>query len=177
MEDVGGAAMGAIFGEILKTLLKKKNKAIKFNSTLANFQSIIETLDPWIKQIAQLNNDLGRPKKEIESLISEMEKGSKLISDCSQIHKMNFLAKIRYQKKIKAHLGSLCMLFSFVMVAHVVRDQKEALLATKSTRNESSFLSAEEVTGSDGSWIYDSQEMKLNNETAIETNSVEEAIN
>ncbi|KAL2337589.1 hypothetical protein Fmac_012035 [Flemingia macrophylla] len=159
MAEVGGAALGAAFGELLNTVLEWKNNAIMFKSTLVNLQSILKELDPIIKEIAQQNNDLGRPKEELESLISEMEKGSKLISKCSQIHKLNYFAKLRYQKKLKALLDSLHMFFMVRMLAQLVRDQKETLLNIR--RMPLVFERIEDTTSLDDTEINDSIESAM----------------
>ncbi|KAK7349696.1 hypothetical protein VNO77_07274 [Canavalia gladiata] len=161
---------GAVFGELLNTILKKKNNAIMFKSTLENIRSILEALDPLIKEIAQQNNDLDLPKKQLERLISEMKKGTKLISKCSQIHKLNYLAKIRYQRKLKVLLDSLYMLFSIEVLAQLARDQKETLLMVKRIHNKLSFEMIEDATSSDGTEIHDSVEIQLAEKSALGNN-------
>lgn len=169
-ELLGGAALGAVFGELLKTAVEWKNNAIMFKSTLAKLKSIIEELDPVIKEIAQENNDLGRPKEELDGLISEMEKGSKLISKCSQIHRLNYFARLRHQKKLKALLDSFQMFITMKMLAYLVRDQKETLLNIR--RITSDLM--EYKRSMDATEIIDSMEMKLGDESAVGTNSVKE---
>lgn len=169
-ELVGGAALGAVFGELLKTVVEWKNNTIMFKSTLAKLKSILEELDPIIKEIAQENNDLGRPKEELEGLISEMEKGSKLISKCSQIHRLNYFARLRYQKKLKALLDSLHTFITMKLLAHLVRDQKETLLNLR--RITSDLM--EYTKSLDATEVIDSMEMKLGDESAVGANSVKE---
>lgn len=151
MAEVGGAALGAVFGELLSAVLKMKDKAIMFKQTLADLRSTLEAIAPTIKEIEQQNNDLGRPKEELERLIREMEEGTKLVCKCSKIHRLNYLARARYQDQLVALLTSLVRFVIIEMQAQTARDQKETLLKVRrilSTVNKLPLVSTEDATGS-----------------------------
>ncbi|KAJ1424925.1 hypothetical protein SESBI_11319 [Sesbania bispinosa] len=128
---VGGAAVGAVFGELLNAVLETRDKAIMFKQTLANLRSTLLTIAPTIQEIEQQNIDLGRPKEELESLIREMEEGTNLVSKCSKIHRLNFKARARYQERLEALMDSLARFFTIDMQAHISRDQKETLFTVR----------------------------------------------
>ncbi|TKY63639.1 NAD(P)H dehydrogenase (quinone) FQR1 [Spatholobus suberectus] len=128
---IAEAAVGAVFGELLKTVLEMKDKAVMFKPTLVNLQSTLIAIAPVIKEIEQHNNDLGRPKEELESLIRQMEEGTKLVCKCSHIHRLNYVARVRYQEQLEAFVDSLVRFFIIDMQAQTARDQKESLLKVR----------------------------------------------
>ncbi|XP_057733020.1 exocyst complex component EXO70A1-like [Arachis stenosperma] len=125
---LGGAAIGAAFGELLKAVLEVKDKASNFKNTLAYLRTILVKIDPLIKEMEQQNDELGRPKEELDSLIEEMEEGTKLVYRCSKIHRLNFLARIQYQDELAKLVVSLERFFRFDVPAQTSRDTKETLL-------------------------------------------------
>ncbi|RYQ83980.1 hypothetical protein Ahy_B10g102872 isoform A [Arachis hypogaea] len=132
---IGGAAVGAVFGELLKAVLEMKDKTIMFKPTLAYLQTTLESLKPLMKEIEQHNNKLCRPKAELESLIRDMEDGTKLVYKCSKIHKLNLPAKIYCQKQLEELEWCLSRFFSIDMQAQILRDLKETLLEVRRIKN------------------------------------------
>lgn len=121
------AALGALFGELLKAILLAKDKAIMFKETMDHLESTLKSIEPVIRKIEKHNKKLGRPKEELESLKTKMENGAKLVSKCSEIHKLDFVTKIRYQSKLEALEDSLTKFFVIDLAAQTARDQKETL--------------------------------------------------
>ena len=50
---------------------------------------------------------------------------TQLVSDCSKVHCLNFVARYRYDVKLKAFTKSFRNIYSTVMLAQIARDQKE----------------------------------------------------
>ena len=50
---------------------------------------------------------------------------TQLVSDCSKVHCLNFVARYRYNVKLKASTKSFRNIYSTVMLAQIARDQKE----------------------------------------------------
>ncbi|XP_025623019.1 BAG-associated GRAM protein 1 isoform X6 [Arachis hypogaea] len=132
---IGGAAVGAVFGELLKAVLEMKEKTIMFKPTLSYLQTTLESLKPLMKEIEQHNNKLCRPKAELESLIRDMEDGTKLVYKCSKIHKLNLPAKIYCQKQLEELERCLSRFFSIDMQAQILRDLKETLIEVRRIKN------------------------------------------
>ncbi|RYR27201.1 hypothetical protein Ahy_B02g061540 isoform A [Arachis hypogaea] len=139
---VGGAAVGAVFGELLKAVLAMKDKAMMFRQTLAHLRTTLTAIAPVVKEIENHNNELGRPKEELESLMREMEQGTKLVYKCSKIRKLNFIARIRYQEQLVALVESLVKFFMIDLQAQTARDLKETLLEVRKISSEVSKLSS-----------------------------------
>ncbi|KAL4338321.1 hypothetical protein HN51_048475 [Arachis hypogaea] len=151
---VGGAAIGAVFGELLKAVIDMKDRAVMFKPTLAYLRTTLTAIDPVIKEIEQQNNELGRANAELELLIKEMEEGTKLVYKCSKIHKLNFPARIRYQEQLVALVESLVRFFIIDMQAQNARDLKETLMKVRrihSAVNKMQSNSNEETTAGGGS--------------------------
>ncbi|XP_020986607.1 exocyst complex component EXO70A1 [Arachis duranensis] len=185
-ELLGGAAIGAVFGELLKAVLEVKDKASNFKNTLAYLRTILVKIDPLIKEMEQQNDELGRPKEELDSLIEEMEEGTKLVYRCSKIHRLNFLARIQYQDELAKLVVSLERFFRFDVPAQTSRDTKETLL--KVTRILSAvrklpLARTESATGSASdldsmtleSYVCDTLPLQLNDDKEREADSTEEA--
>ena len=187
VELLGGAALGAAFGELLKAVLEIKDKASNFEHTLAYLSTTLRAIDPVIKEIEQHNDELGRPKEELQLLIKEMIEGTKLVYKCSKISKYNFPARIRYQDELAKLVVSLERFLRFDMQVQTTRDSKETLLKvtrilsavkklplvrTEDTMGSSSVATDPEPLEID---VYDSSAMQPNAENETETDPIEEA--
>ena len=187
---VGGAALGAVFGELVKAVLEMRDKVTGFEKTLAYLRTTLIAIDPVIKEIQQRNNDLGRPNEELESLIREMEEGTKLVCKGSKIHKLNFPARIRYQEELAELIESLVRFFMIDMQAQTARDLKETLLEVRRIRSAVYKLPSARMEDAAGSSsdsatvsvglshidMHESTTMQPNDENAMENNSTEEAV-
>ncbi|MED6126027.1 hypothetical protein PIB30_074432 [Stylosanthes scabra] len=128
---LGGAAIGAVFGELLKAVIDMKDRAVMFKPTLAYLTTTLTAIEPVINEIEQQNNELGRAKSELELLMKEMEEGTKLVYKCSRIHYLNYPARIRHQEQLVALVESLVRFFMIDMQAQTARDLKETLLKVR----------------------------------------------
>nr|XP_025656706.1 probable inactive receptor kinase At5g53320 isoform X2 [Arachis hypogaea] len=171
---VGGAAIGAVFGELLKAVIDMRDRAVMFKPTLAYLTTTLTAIDPVIKEIEQQNNELGRANTELELLIKEMEEGTKLVYKCSKIHKLNFPARIRYQEQLVALVESLVRFFIIDMQAQTARDLKETLMKVRrihSAVNKMQSNSNDEETGGGGIVSEDSDSGSAN--VAVEANQMD----
>ncbi|KAK7817943.1 putative disease resistance protein [Quercus suber] len=103
---VGGAALGAAFGEgfaVLHVTVKDVvSKARMFKPILKRLESTLNRLAPTVNEITQLSEQLDLPKVETENLIENMEKGEKLVRKCLTIRWWNYCFKVYYSHKLEA---------------------------------------------------------------------------
>ena len=79
---VGGAALGAVFGEVFNDTVKSVGSyALMFKPILKSFQFNLNLLAPMVKEIRQLNKKLNHPKGETISLIKDMRKAQELVGN------------------------------------------------------------------------------------------------
>ena len=86
---VGGAALGAAFGEgfaVLHVTVKDVvSKARMFKPILKHLESTLDRLAPTVNEITQTSEQLDLPEVETKSLIEHMEEGEKLVLNCLKI--------------------------------------------------------------------------------------------
>jgi len=68
------------------------------------------------KRQSYVQNSIGKPP---------IHSNTQLVSDCSKVHCLNFVARYRYDVKLKAFTKSFRNIYSTVMLAQIARDQKE----------------------------------------------------
>ena len=79
---VGGAALGAVFGEVFNDTVKSVGSyALMFKPILKSLQFNLNLLAPVVKEIRQLNQKLDHPKGETISLIKDMRKAQELVGN------------------------------------------------------------------------------------------------
>ncbi|KAI3888166.1 hypothetical protein MKX03_020564, partial [Papaver bracteatum] len=88
LELVGGALLGAVVSELLKTVIYTKNVLISFKPSL-------EQLIEKIRGIDQIDD---RP--EIRKLIMKLQEGITLVGKCSKVQSWNYYLQKRYSTKI-----------------------------------------------------------------------------
>lgn len=86
LELVGGAALGAVVGELFKAILDLGKRAIKFNPVLIDISSKLNAITPLVKQIDELNDYLDYPKEETEKLRDLMNEGSGCFSSAAMLN-------------------------------------------------------------------------------------------
>ncbi|KAF2283676.1 hypothetical protein GH714_013761 [Hevea brasiliensis] len=131
---VGGAALGAAFGELLKAVVKARNRALMFNTILKRMESTLKSIIPVIKEIEELNKVLDRPKQEMGQIMEQIKKGEELVLECSGIHWLACWKRPKYAGKLIKLEKSLKSFFEIVMQAQQARDGKETLLEVKDLR-------------------------------------------
>nr|KYP32313.1 putative disease resistance protein At5g66910 family [Cajanus cajan] len=127
MDMIADAVVGAVFQELLRTVLDITSKAITFKQSMGNLQSTLEAIAPLIREIEQHNNELGRPKEELESLLRKMEEGTKLVCKCSTVGRLDYVGRVRYQNQIEELSNWLMRFFVIDLQAQMARDLKETL--------------------------------------------------
>ncbi|XP_062010050.1 probable disease resistance protein At5g66900 [Rosa rugosa] len=71
-----------------------------FKSLFNDVRSRLDDLAPLIKEMAQYNQKMGRPEKELEALKGVMEKGQELVNKCSTITRWSPFKKYKYARKL-----------------------------------------------------------------------------
>uniref|UniRef100_A0A7N2LYM7 RPW8 domain-containing protein n=1 Tax=Quercus lobata TaxID=97700 RepID=A0A7N2LYM7_QUELO len=102
---VGGAALGAAFGEgfavLHDTVKDVVSKARMFKPILKRLESTLNNLAPMVNEITQLSEQLDLRKVETENLIKNMKKGEKLVRKCLKIRWWNYCFKVYYSYKLE----------------------------------------------------------------------------
>ncbi|KAF7828758.1 putative disease resistance protein [Senna tora] len=124
---VGGAAIGAGFQQALTWGLEIINMGLNYSSTLQTNIDTLEALGPVVQDIVWYNQELDRPREEVEPLIREMRAGEELIRRYSNVSRRNFLCFPCYQKKLLAVDESLRRTLSVNVQVQMARDVKEIL--------------------------------------------------
>ncbi|XP_039054417.1 probable disease resistance protein At5g66900 [Hibiscus syriacus] len=126
---IGGAALGAVFGELLRTVVEASRTTAMFRDTLKELQSTLLSIEPVIKEIESFNK-VSDKEHETKQLLEIIDKGQKLVTRCCKIHRLDFIKKTYYVKKLHELNRSLDRLYQ-IMQAQLVRDVKEVLFETK----------------------------------------------
>lgn len=127
---VGGALLGAVFGELLKAVSEEKDKAVTFKDRLEKLESTLRNSIPWIEEIEKLNQVLDRPKQETENLVRMMEQGEQLVRKCSKV-KWNCFKRYVYAKKIIKLDTSISDFFRTSLPLQHARDGKLIMVEVK----------------------------------------------
>ncbi|MED6135330.1 hypothetical protein PIB30_045449 [Stylosanthes scabra] len=121
-------AAEAALGELLSEVVKAVKKAIHFKNTLEYLRNVLVRIDPLIKEMQKQNDELDLPKEELNSLIEEMKRGTKLVQKCSKVYRLDYISKIYYESELAKLVESLESFFKFDVAAQTSRDTKETLL-------------------------------------------------
>ncbi|XP_022978618.1 probable disease resistance protein At5g66900 [Cucurbita maxima] len=127
-ELVGGAALGAVVGELFKAVLDLGERAINFNPVLKDISSKLNAITPLVKQIDELNEYLDISREETERLRGLMDEGKRLLLQCGgvKLGNLNYLKKPFYTQKLR-DLDSALRSFMDVLLLQMGRDQKKNL--------------------------------------------------
>ncbi|KAK1588713.1 hypothetical protein Q3G72_026312 [Acer saccharum] len=132
--NVGGALLGAVFGEVLEVVTDSIRKARKFKPQLEKLKSTLESITPTIQEIVKLNENLDRPKQETEKLIRLLRDAEELVHKCSKQKKWYSVKKIiRADDLIKLNesIKSYC---TVVLQVQSARDGLEVLEVVNSIK-------------------------------------------
>lgn len=100
MDPVGGAALGAAFGELFKLVIEVAETTYLFKSRLNHIKKTLDSIGPVIKDISEFDNRLKRIGKDTDAFLEQLEAGIKLINKCSKIKPWNVVGKYEYSKKL-----------------------------------------------------------------------------
>ncbi|XP_057421576.1 synaptotagmin-5-like isoform X2 [Lotus japonicus] len=117
-------------------LSKFVSQAVNFKETSADLSATLEGLCPVIQDIEELNNELGRPKVELESLLSTMREGKRLVEDCSKISRFNLVARKFHEEKLQRLIKSIDRFITNCLQAQSARDSKEILCRMRRQEEE-----------------------------------------
>ena len=134
LELVGGAALGAVFEKLFAAVVDASNKATQFESSLKKLEETLKSINPSILEMKKLNDQLDRPKEDMEKLIQILKDGEKLIHKCSKVSCCSCLKKWRYANKIEALEDSLLNFFQVELQAILLRSSTQVLVLLKSKK-------------------------------------------
>ncbi|KAK4488362.1 hypothetical protein RD792_004122 [Penstemon davidsonii] len=121
---VGGAALGAAFEILFKTVLDATVKTINFNSDLSRLKSTLFSIKPAIEDIQKFNRILDRPPHETEMFTDQLKNGEKLVRKCSKV-KWNVCKRLYYSRKLSKLENLLVRFFHIEVAALHFRESKK----------------------------------------------------
>lgn len=126
---VSGAAVGALFAELLTAVMKAMKTTILFRSRLKSLQLILQYIGPIINHIDKLNELLDRPEEEMQGLHDLLKSGKILVVKSSKVS-INLYKRYRCSSKL-AGLEDEIRNFFLIYIIVVSRDSKEILTEVK----------------------------------------------
>ncbi|TYJ10387.1 hypothetical protein E1A91_A11G204900v1 [Gossypium mustelinum] len=127
---IGGAALGAGFGELLRVIVEASKTAAMFRDNLEELASMLSPIEPVIKEIQSFNKAFDK-EYETEQLVEIVKRGKKLVTKCCKIRRWDIIKKPYYSHKLLGLKKSLERFCQIVMQTHQARDIKEVLFETK----------------------------------------------
>ncbi|MFS8003702.1 putative powdery mildew resistance protein, RPW8 [Helianthus anomalus] len=76
LELIGGAALGVMFGELLKLVVDRTEQIAEFHTLLARLETTLKGVQPVFLKITKLNN---RPVEERTTFGSLLDEGKELV--------------------------------------------------------------------------------------------------
>ncbi|XP_059671045.1 uncharacterized protein LOC132316591 [Cornus florida] len=125
---IGGAALGAAFGELMKVAVDVAEKTINFKSELGIFVSILNSLAPIVLDIEGLNKKLDVPEEETKTFTHLLKKATDLVRKCSKFEGLNCIKRFSYSRKLMEFGDSLEKFFQIYVQAVQTRDNKKILV-------------------------------------------------
>ncbi|WCJ31071.1 Disease resistance protein (CC-NBS-LRR class) family [Euphorbia peplus] len=131
---VGSAATGAglelVFGNFLRLLLEVRRANINFAPSLQILIDTMESIRPQIMKIEGFNRDFDQPDAS-KGLLDLLKKGEDLVIKCSKIHRLNYVKKPYYTKKLRKFDENLCRYINTILPIHNTADIKQTLFEVK----------------------------------------------
>ena len=109
-ELLGGADVGAVFGELLEAVLNEINKAA-FKTRLRQIGKTLQSNSPILQDMEKLNEALNRRNEETETIIEVIRKGKTLAFACSKTRRYNCWRRQKYTDKLVKFEESVPKLF------------------------------------------------------------------
>ncbi|KAM7510333.1 hypothetical protein LguiB_009208 [Lonicera macranthoides] len=110
--DVGGAALGAAFGSVLKIVQKAARTTYHFKSNLNLIKETLISLKPMVDRIASSEDN--------KMLIDQLEAGEKLVLKCSKIKRWDLPRKYKYSRRLSKFQNQLLLFFQMDVQAQLV---------------------------------------------------------
>ncbi|CAL5369541.1 unnamed protein product [Camellia sinensis] len=128
---VGGAALGAAFGELLQAVDNGIINAVQFKSTLTSLRSRLNQLSPMLEEIDNLNRKLGRSEQDTEMFTNSLKKGLHFVNKCEKIPWWNYFKKSFYTNKLKGLEQYIVMFFQIEAQAQMSMDSRRILMGVR----------------------------------------------
>ncbi|KAI9165019.1 hypothetical protein LWI28_006129 [Acer negundo] len=125
-ELIGGAMLGAVFGELLKAVIDAKEKSQEYESQLNTLKSTLENITPAIQETERLNGALDIPAQETAQLKKDMKNGEELVRKCSE-EKFCCFKRVKYAGKLSTLNQSIERFIKVNLQAQMARDNKKIL--------------------------------------------------
>ncbi|XP_022739594.1 probable disease resistance protein At5g66900 isoform X2 [Durio zibethinus] len=145
---IGGAALGAGFGELLRAVIEASKTAAMFRDALEELQSTLSSIEPVTRDINSFNKVFDK-EHEIKRLKQIIDKGQKLVRKCSKIQRCNFFMKTCYTYKLQRLNKSLERFCQIDMQTQQMRDIKEILFDVREIDKEVRRFSSKVGSGSE----------------------------
>ncbi|GMI74752.1 N REQUIREMENT GENE 1.1 [Hibiscus trionum] len=123
----GGAAVGAVFGELLGGVVAASKTVAIFRETWKELASILSSIKPVIEQIESFNK-LFDKEQETKQLVEIIGKGQKLVGKCCKVRSWDLIRKIYYVQKLHGLSKSIERFCLIDMQTHQTRDMKMMLV-------------------------------------------------
>ncbi|CAN1221227.1 Probable disease resistance protein At5g66900 [Linum grandiflorum] len=125
--------LGALLGELLRAVVKVQKKTLMFKHILMRLESTLDAIIPVIEEIHELDKALDTNyKREVGKLVEEIERGKKIVLECSKIQWWYACWKRpRHFDKLLELEKCLNIFCQIVVQVHKSRDTKETLLQVK----------------------------------------------
>lgn len=146
----GEAALGAVFGELLKAVIDVAQKTVNFKSILRDLKVTLDEIKPKLDEIEKLNMILDGKKEETASLIEQLKKGTELIHRCSSVP---FWERYFFSKKLIKFKESLSQFSLNVQLSQAV-DGKKILVEVNGINGKMDHLiSLQSSNGGNSNWF------------------------
>lgn len=149
-EVVGGAALGAAFGELLKAIVNQTERTTKFNTLLTRLEKTLIKFDPVFKDITELSKVLNRPDDETTMFTHYLVYGKELVEKCSGIKFWDVRKKYIYTNKLIRLDNELVRFFQIEAHANSTRATLMNLIGTNELNDKFDRLVLNATSGSVG---------------------------
>lgn len=136
---VGGAALGAAFGELFKAVMEAKDTVSEFRPQFDKLSSTLARIRPIFDDIESFNRVLDRVR-EMERIQEMITQGVKLVKTSAKVGKVNVIKKYQYSKKLGELNKSMEEFFKVDAQALILRDGKEILVEVQGLNQEVKML-------------------------------------
>ncbi|XP_062029344.1 uncharacterized protein LOC133745300 [Rosa rugosa] len=130
-----GTALGAIFGMLLELVIEVKDKNVMFKPLLQDLKSTLESLKPFVEEMAQHNKVLYLPQEKLKRFAVKMENGVKLVCKCSKVRLWASYKKYKYTNKLLG-LDRFCRIQASLLREQVARDVRETSASIRNVKEE-----------------------------------------
>ncbi|XP_059594415.1 LOW QUALITY PROTEIN: uncharacterized protein LOC116803646 [Vitis vinifera] len=127
----GEAALGAVMGELLRAVLRAKDRVVRFKPMLQELQSTLESIIPKISEIDRLNQQLDDSQKgDIIKLRVALEKAQILVEKCER-RLLELLEKESLRQKLQKLDHALLRLCQIELQVEQLRDARMVLVEVR----------------------------------------------